>query len=458
MNENTWTSRPSNTSAQEPFGSEATTIDVVEDSLVMDEPASGQLPPDPSRDIYFRQFEEVHYLKNLRAFLIMQLIVNDLLLQFAFDEGTGFNHGRSYRLIYVFAAINRMSLWNLIIFSSGISISTFIQTFVLHTPMEYRHALAISKVVLPSLLALFYFMGAQILLLAILSIWQLTVGGLEQREFLPLWGPSQYVRGLSVLEALYFFVHWSDVATYLSALPTSRPRLYLWLCFISFLLLLISIIFSLMPIEQELHLPVKWLVYQPYHNLPAADTPFFFVLAYLAGICFSHIQKHVLVSMTTAYIILFASLSLAYTSLAFSQDLATSYILNVSNPFAVSIFFPREGFSLHTAFFVISNTITFLALPISFTSIFSQSTWATRYWGYWTENIYFSTYVHLLPISLAIYYLKGHPNFMSSVFFGPVLVIGGSYAATVPFSLWNRLYSGPGAIFLNRDAEQSTDQ
>jgi len=235
----------------------------------------------------------------------------------------------------------------------------------------------------------------------------------------------------------------------------NRPlkiRFYIILCIAISLLLICTFLNSIG--LRKLPLSLLLIIYyaSPYDQSGPAF-PISFVIAYLAGLDFLRLKRHLTIRLPNATLLLVASTLVGFLSMGIAQHLSPP-LWNYIKPEQLEskIFLNEGGFNLHTIFYVIWSTFVFFTIPVSVISIFAQAPWTRRKWGFWARHTYLQTYINMIPILIAIYYLKGANSLLMKYICVSILGLVGSWAfVLVPVACWWLLKS---IFFLLLDSNQ----
>ncbi|EAU81647.2 hypothetical protein CC1G_02663 [Coprinopsis cinerea okayama7 len=144
--------------------------------------------------------------------------------------------------------------------------------------------------------------------------------------------------------------------------------------------------------------PISFAAYDPIS--PVA--PFQYIFAYMAGARLYKWQNHILIPYNYAVPAFALSLvtSLGTFILAHEYSPSLQKLLDLNTPSAIHPSFVDGGFNLHTLFYAVWTTCSFVAISLTLVSIFAHSGWTRRDWGVVTKHCYLPVWLHMLPIAV----------------------------------------------------------
>ncbi|KDR78025.1 hypothetical protein GALMADRAFT_1297911 [Galerina marginata CBS 339.88] len=381
----------------------------------------------------------IHYLDNLRAVLTILLIFQHSVMEMA---QVAVNPSKAEVLpLAIFVAVNKNFLWALFFFVAGYS--TYLSLRDKGDDSKFLVSRSI-KVGLPACLwiiigrsLLYRFLGA----LGMGRIFDIDHAYNAQTRMA---GPVGFVIGLLILDYTYITWRWC-ARSYPSLAPSkllskiaSSRRFFFSMVVLSCGVVITFTFFSC--------LGVRFYPSRFYHNFvydirEYPSTPAPFVIAYIAGVGFTSIQQYLLFSLPKSVAVLAGSELVAYLSLYLAQLFMPVLWRSIQfrDRFIGPIYFADPGFNGHTIFYVLWSAFVLYALAVSVISVFAQSPLTNKNWGMWTRKTYIQTYIHMVPIVLAIYVLPSTgilgEVILKSVLVGIIGVLGSWGIAFLPTGL-----------------------
>lgn len=369
----------------------------------------------------------VHFLDNLRTTLTIILIFHHAVLETTTERWI--DSKATLLPLSLFTKVNTVALWVSFFFVSGYSTS-----LSLDSKSDLDHFK--SRTLKTGLPALIYGTIGQVFLFLFLAFgWEAIFGSYKAAwAFMRLSGPIPYVVLLMLFEYAYLFIRWS--ARRLSYTTPIEPigRRNFIIILITSSILLIAFTY-LECIKQGIPIQIIWYFMMIGYEVPTPDAPVAYIIAYTAGIYFISVRKYAMLSSSKqAWTAFSVALFTAYLTMGIAQDLFPPLweSVRIRMPFESHEIFWMGGFNWHTAFFILWDAVIVYTIPIFLVAGFAHTSWTKKEWGIWARKTYFQTYIHMIPILMAIYHLQDVQNRILKSMLVGLLGVLGSWAMALP--------------------------
>ncbi|KAF8888179.1 hypothetical protein CPB84DRAFT_1964272 [Gymnopilus junonius] len=381
-------------------------------------PTAPSNPPDTEPITTNPEHRRVHWVDNLRAVLTILLILHHAAL----ETGRAISP-RDYSKVEIiplslFVAVNKSTLFNLFFFVSGHSASLVLKS------NQSDYAFFQSRTLKVGLPALIYGMIGQVMLyFSLVFSWEDIFGSYKALwGFTRLAGPVAYVTILISFDYTYLLIRFirrcpgsgSSGGSYRRGIYNKISKILSFPIAIGalvFVVFLILTFFDCLGVPLSLY-PMSIVI--PY-DIPGPGAPLSFLFAYLTGVHFLTVKSYINdagFTVNRGYIAFTISLAASFLALGIAQDLSPPLweFINVGRLFNQTPFFVKGGFNPHTIFFAFWTAFMFFIVTILLVYIFAEAPWLDRDLGFWTRHTYPQTYINMIPILIAIFYLRGLHN------------------------------------------------